>query len=412
MIDFCIIGGGASAMAAAVAYRKTAEKNSVCILEKKEKPGKKLAATGNGKCNLSNVNCDNLQEILSFFHGLGILTRTDAEGRIYPYSEQARDVVTAFIRNMESQSVQVVTDCSVRNVRKISEGFEVTGDLNRDNGKMYWKARKVLIATGGKSAPQFGTTGDGYRLAMDLGHQVNKLSPVLTAIECSGLSGAEKGVRVKGTVFLEKDGQILEGETGEIQMTEDGLSGICIFNLSRLIQSEKGEPFFEALKRYHIIVDFFPDMEASSLETLLKERLNHGFLSPESMLLSLVPEKLMETIWKAAFGKEEKAESESLKDQCPARQQECLRKLTYTLKGWRLAVTGVKGWKQAQCTAGGVDLNEVNLQTMESKKIPGLYFSGEVLDYAGPCGGYNLHHAWETGIKAGSAAASDELSGI
>jgi len=189
-----------------------------------------------------------------------------------------------------------------------------------------------------------------------MGHTINKLYPVLAGIECGDFKDI-KGVRAKGTVTLVKDGVQLKSETGEIQFTEDGISGICVFNLTLDITSENGENFMDALKRYKVIVDLAPDFTD---EEIASRSSSFGILS----------------------------------------QKLAARVSCDILKHWELPVKGVKGWKAAQCTGGGIELDEVDSETMESRIVEGLYITGELLDYQGPCGGFNLQNAWETGLLA------------
>lgn len=379
MQDICIIGAGASGLAAAVTAAREKPDLSVVILEKKETPGKKLAATGNGKCNLTNIKCDGAAETLMFFDTLGILTRTDEEGRVYPYCSQAKDVVYALVQAAEAAGVEIRTGCTVEKVEKTAEGFL----LKTNQGQV--KAGKLLIASGGKSFPEFGTSGDGYIFAKSLGHTVGRLAPILTGIETSENLKSIKGVRVKALVKLLKDGKLLEQEFGEVQFNEDGISGICVMNLTRYIKLEEGESFREGIGRYQIQMDLVPEMDQLQLEFLLKRRTELHFTEPEDLLLSILPQKLRSFV--------------------VGEQKINLCKLANLLKNFPLSVKGTKGWKQAQCTSGGVLLEELDLVAMESRIHEGLYFTGEVIDYDGPCGGYNLQNAWETGIKAGRAMA-------
>lgn len=379
MLDICIIGAGASGLAAAIIAAQENPELSVMILEKKDVPGKKLSATGNGKCNLTNTKCANIAETLLFFDTLGIYTRVDEEGRVYPYCSQAKDIVYALTKVAEDAGVKIHTNCTLEKIQKQSNFFEL--ETNKGN----FEARKVLIATGGKSAPQFGTSGDGYSFAKSFGHTVKRLSPVLTGIETEEDLQEVKGVRVKALVKLMKDGKSLEQELGEVQFNADGISGICVMNLTRFIKLEEGESFKEGIQRYSIELDFIPEMDQIQLENFLKRRVNLG---EKDLLLSILPEQLRHYI----------AKQHNL-------QKKYLCKLAKILKNYPLSIKGTKGWKQAQCTSGGVTLEEINMDTMESLKIEGLYFSGEVIDFDGPCGGYNLQNAWETGIKAGRAMA-------
>ena len=385
MLDICIIGGGASGLAAAITAGRENPDKSILIIEKKETVGKKLAATGNGKCNLTNTDCENMGDILKFFDSIGIFTRTDEEGRVYPYCSQARDVVYALNKAAVTAGTNTVTDTTVERIEKTADGFVIK------TNKGIFESEKILIATGGKSAPQFGTSGDGYTFAKQLGHTVSRLAPVLTGIEVKEDLKSVKGVRVKALVKLLKDGNMVEEEYGEVQFNEDGISGICVMNLTRFIKLENGESFAEGISRYSIELDLVPEVDSADLEAMLQRRMAAGIENTEDLILSIVPDKLRYSIMKEY-------------SQLP----ECeLCKLADKLKSWQLSVKGTKGWKAAQCTSGGVVLDEINPETMESNLIKGLYFAGEVTDYDGPCGGYNLQYAWETGIKAGKAMAND-----
>lgn len=381
MLDICIIGAGASGLAAAIAAGQENKGKSILVLEKKELPGKKLSATGNGKCNLTNIHCQNVTETLLFFDALGIYTRTDEEGRVYPYCSQAKDVVHALVQGAEAVGAEIRTNCTVEKINKKGNVFEI----HTNDGMVH--SMNLLIATGGKAAPQFGTTGDGYTFAKAFGHTVNRLAPVLTGIETKENLTPVKGVRVKADVKLLKDGEILRREFGEVQFNADGISGICVMNLSRYIKLEKGESFADGIQRYGVQLDLVPEMDSVQLESFLKRRFDR---IPENLLLSILPQPLRQWIM------------ESFKTM----QKQDLRNLSKQLKSLPLSVKGTKGWKQAQCTSGGIAMDEIHGDTMESCKIDGLYFSGEVIDYDGPCGGYNLQYAWETGIKAGKAMAN------
>lgn len=394
MPKLCIIGGGASALAAAVTAAKENPGLSICILEKKECLGKKLAATGNGKCNLSNRACREADQILSFFSSLGILTRTDEQGRIYPYSQQARDVVYSLEHQVKARKIQVKTNCPVTGLERTGQGFTVA----YEGGKL--KAQRVLLAAGGKAGPQFGTSGDGYTMAKSMGHTVTRLAPVLTGIETEQDLSDLKGVRVRGAVSLYEDGRRVFSEKGEIQFNEDSISGICVLNLSRFLRLREGENFSQGMRRFQVAGDFMPDMGQDQVKELLQERSRGLGMKPDDLLLSLVPAPLAARLLKEAGLKSKEAGSDA-----GLLSEVQINKLGKLLKGWNMQVKGTKGWKSAQCTAGGVSLEEIDMETMESKLVPGLYFSGEMIDYDGPCGGFNLQNAWETGMKAGKAAA-------
>jgi predicted Rossmann fold flavoprotein len=391
VLDFCIIGGGASGLVAAVAAAGQGSGKSVLVLEKKPLPGKKLAATGNGKCNLTNRACPGAKETLAFFASIGIFTRTEEQGRVYPYAMQAKDVVYALVERAKGLGVEIRTECPVRQVKKIEEGFQV----DYEGGCL--KAHSVLIAAGGKAGPQFGSAGDGYVMAKALGHHVTRLAPVLTGLETTVDISHLKGIRVKARVFLKKDGRQTAEEQGEVQFNQDGLSGICVMNLSRSVKLKPGEAFAEGMARYSVCVDFLPDLDLYQTKRMLMERGGIPGMKGEDLLLSVVPDKLKQELISAAGI----SPRQGARDISPAKQEV----LSHLLKSWELPLKGTGGWKKAQCTAGGVSLEEIHMDTMESKFVPGLYFAGEIIDYDGPCGGFNLQNAWETGIKAGKAAA-------
>lgn len=385
--DICIIGGGASGLAAAVEAGMAGFGHRVILLEKRRGTGSKICASGNGRCNLSNEACPDVRLTLEFFGRIGVLTRTDEAGRIYPYSEEAADVERALRTAAERLGVAVLVNTAVTGLEKDDGGFTVTAETTRDGKKeiRFISAKKVLVATGGKAAPKLGTTGDGYTMARKLGHRVNSPVPVLTAIEVTENVSVLSGVREKARASLFRDGKCIFCEDGEVQFTRDSLSGICIFNMSRFLKLGKGKTLKDGFKEYEIYLDFMPEFSPAQVEDFLREQGERG-LSGESALNSVVKEKLA----RAVAGR-------ILSDENPARQ---IKALKFTPKM-------PKGWETAQVTRGGVALSEVDEITMESKKVPGLYFAGEVLDCDGPCGGFNLNHAWITGIKAGRGLCTE-----
>ena len=359
--DVCIIGAGASGLAAAASM---SDGIKICLMEKNDIPGKKVMATGGGRCNITNAACINKALTLEFFKSLGLETYQDDEGRYFPYSNHAPDVVGILMRAVEGKDVDIITGTAANGIRQVNEkagdGERFQIEYTARGGKKgSVAADNVLLAVGGKAAPQLGTTGDGYGMARVLGHRVERVYPILTAIECGDLSDI-KGVRAKCRISLYRDRALLISELGEVQFTADGISGICVFDITPYIRAEEGESFIQALRHFSVELDLAPDFDE---EEIFRRKSTFGILS----------EKLAQKV-----GINE-------------------------LKRWRLPVKGVKGWKQAQCTAGGVTLDEIDMETMESRLVEGLYFSGEIINVQGPCGGYNLQNAWETGIKAASA---------
>jgi hypothetical protein len=386
MIDICIIGGGAAGMTAAICIKEENPELTVLILEKKEQTGKKILASGNGRCNLSNVRCPGAEETLRFFHRLGILTRCDDAGRIYPHTEEARTVRDGLLQRLHTLGVQVETGAEVCSVDQTADGFAVS--LRHKT----LRASKVLIACGGKAGPAFGTIGDGFRFAKALGHHVAKPVPVLTAVELKEDMHALSGIRAKAEVKLEYAGEEIFCERGEVQFTDGGISGICVFNLSRFLLLPQGKTMADGFDDYGIFVDFFPEEEGlTRLRDMLRERQALGYAGSDIPGL-LVRKPIAERIAAMCAGTDDP-------------EQSGVEKMAALLRRFPLSPKGVRGWDFAQVTKGGVVLREVDPQTQQSLLVPGLYFAGEVLDFDGPCGGYNLQNAWETGMRAGKGMA-------
>ncbi len=382
--DIIIIGAGASGLAAAITAARTNPQACILILEKKDKPARKLLATGNGRCNITNLACPGYRNTLRFFESVGILAREENEGRFYPYTGKASDVVHALLRTAKALGIEILCGAEVTEVSKADNGFSV----KLAGGEVH-TSRKLLIAAGGKASPQYGTSGDAGRLARSLGHSVTKLAPALTSIDIKGADGTLKGIRVKARVSLylgdreKSEERLLASELGELQFTETGISGVCVFNLSRLLEIDDNRAF----ENYEAEIDFAPDMDINTVKELLSERETIEGMTQDEILSGIVDERIAKII--AARAEHEKYAMDTAAD------------FAAGLKAFRLKVASAGGWKAAQCTRGGVPLSEVEPETMESKLCPGLFLSGEVLDYDGPCGGFNLQHAWETGMKAG-----------
>ncbi len=369
-----IAGAGASGCAAALTAEKLLKADgrnvSIALLEKNEYIMKKVIASGNGRCNISNTGCDTSQEVLSFLEEYGIYTVIEEEGRIYPRTRYSRTVSDHFEQAISESDIDLFTDCEIEEVGREEEGFLVR------TKKGIFHFQKLLIAMGGKAGPQFGTSGDSYRFLRKLGHTVTTLRPSLTALECEGVAEKLKGIRAEAVVTLLKNGKpVCQPETGEVQFTKDGLSGICVMNLSRHLLLDRNVPMDEAYRRFQVELDLAPDMDEKQIGEIFSKREEKGETDRE-ILKSFVRDGLAEYL----NGRD--------------KLKECI-----------FTVTGSRGWRDAQVTAGGISRGEMNDQTMESLIIPNLFVTGEALDYDGPCGGYNLNHAWITGIRAGKAMA-------
>ncbi len=387
-------------MAAIIAARG---KHQVTILEKNNRLGRKLLATGNGRCNFTNALCGprgfyaeedgfiaqalekfGPMDAIDFFRQIGILEREETQGRVYPYSEQAATIADGLAAEVYRLGIQVVLNVQVTRVTKEKNfcAFGTVLDEIQQKGtvlnerKQTWNADRLVIAAGGLAGQQYGATDVGYKIAVGLGHTVKKPLPALVQLTSKNPSlKTIKGVRAKATVSLFIENQLVMDEEGEVQFTEFGVSGICVFNVSRMAVSA-----IEANKKCRLEVDLFPGYEDETLKGFLEHQLDQG-KTMTAILENMTNKKLAQII---------------------ASKTQSIDGIIEYLKNFRFDIDGCKGWRDAQVTTGGVTLAEVNSQTMESKLVSGLYFCGEVLDVDGICGGYNLQWAWTSGYLAGS----------
>ena len=387
--DIVIVGAGPAGLAAAIEAKKSNSKAKVAVLEKMEKAGKKLSASGNGRGNLSNRSCRELDEVLNFFIESGIAIRADEAGRIYPYSEEAKAVTSSLLKHAKRLGAEIFTDTKVSNVEADREGgFHIFIEKKQDT----FYSKKLLIATGGKSFAVYGSSGDGFSIAKSLGHSVVSLVPGLTAVEVEESLDDLKGVRAKAEVSLLMGGQMVFREEGEVQFRDDSISGICVMNLSSKLPAAR-----EDLSGCKILINFVPDFDTVQLKNFIGLQAKAPGNTMLDLLETIIKKPLAMRILKdvSIDGNQSTQELKGAK----------LVNLLNGLRCFTLSPCGRKGWKEAQITRGGVDLEEIDNETMESKLVRGLYFAGEVTDYDGPCGGYNLHNAWLTGIKAGKDMA-------
>lgn len=405
MKSVIIIGGGAAGIAAALTAAKKNPQTSVTILEGLDRVGKKILATGNGHCNLTNENMeaefyhsqrpDLMKNFLSemptartvdFFEELGLRCMTDEAGRVYPYCRQASMVLDILLLNLQKyKNITVFTSCKVISLKKKGKIFTA----QCENGETF-RGDAVILTTGGRAAPKQGSDGSGYPLAESLGHHVTPLRPALTAFQCKGKEfKGLKGIRVLGTLTLCHGKKRLGVERGEIQFTDYGLSGIPAMQLSHYYR-----PDCEA------VIDFFPDDSYDSLKQDIQQRFaTMKNETVENALLGLLHKRIQYAILKTL----------AIDPTAPVKKvsRGDMEKILSAFKGWCFPVIGTQGWEQAQVTAGGVPLNEIN-PDFSSSVCPNLYLAGEVLDVAGDCGGYNLHWAWCSGITAGQLGMRNE----
>jgi len=432
-----VVGGGAAGMTAAIAAAR--EGVRVTLLEGNDRLGKKLLSTGNGKCNLGNEKLDReayytknpdflescfekfgTEETISFFEGLGLLVKSK-NGYLYPLCEQASAVLDVLRYEVSALGVEVVMDCKVERVSWDESGkrFQVQGA-----GRLFCFDR-VILACGGEAAPKTGSDGSGFCLAKQLGHSVTRRVPALVQLKCSeDYFKAVSGVRAEAEVAVFCQGSCVARERGELQITDYGISGIPVFQLSRVVNYLLEEDRERRLKgkgipekalpityrsqmggkkenkkegEIEIRIDFFPGFSQAAYGKLVADRAAHGkHHTVEEFFTGLLHKKLM-LLFIRLSGLKPTEDADKADVKKKARVYELCR-------DWRVHVIGSNSYDSAQVCAGGVPLLEVT-ERLESRLRPGLYFAGELLDVDGKCGGYNLQWAWSSGFLAGKGAA-------
>jgi hypothetical protein len=400
-----VVGGGSAGMTAAVAAARAGA--PVVLLERMPRVGKKLLATGNGRCNLANAHPDpgrfhgedpafaraaldsfGLRETLRFFSELGIAAREEEGGKIFPRSGQASAVLDVLRHELSRLEVQIHCESAISRLERHGGLWHARTPAGTHEGAA------VVLAAGGCAAPQLGSNGSGHALAAGLGHRIVEPFPALTRIRVrSPWLGHLKGLKLEGRVELGGS-----RAAGEILFTETGISGPPVLDVSR----RAGE-CLRGGERVEAVLDLCPDIAASPLTGLLQERFAGGCGSTaEFALVGFLHKRLIVPALRGA-GIDPAAGS-------GATDPEKVRALAALLKAWRLPVTGTGPWADAQVTAGGVDVAGVHPGSLESRVAPGLFFAGEVLDIDGDCGGFNLQWAWSSGHVAGTSAAAHALA--
>ncbi len=400
-----IIGAGASGMAAALAAAENPN-NQVILFERQARVGRKLLATGNGRCNLSNVNaatthyhgqqaafCEyalsrySVADTLSWFSSLGLCTVTEHSGKVYPYSDQANSVVDVLRLALNKPNISVQLGAEVDKIRHIDGTFEV------HCGQQAVTCQKLIVACGGLAGTKLGGSMAGYKLLSKLGHKATRLRPNLVQLQSSWpMLSSLKGVRANCRVeILHNDGPYAQSE-GELQFTERGLSGPVIFEVSRDVCAEPGQ--------WACRLDFLPQWNEEALKNALAVRRERN-LPAEELLTGILHNRLGRVLAKAA--------GVPVNGNCAEITDEELTAVCHAVKAFEVNLTEPLGMDSAQVTAGGVLTEQFDNTTMESRLVKGLYACGEVLDIDGDCGGYNLQWAWSSGRLAGSSAGKEAL---
>lgn len=404
-----VIGGGAAGMIAAIAACHN--KAKVTILEKGQRVGRKLLATGNGRCNLTNVHLKttnyhgqnpafatialekfNVPKTIAFFEHLGIAHKVEEEGKVFPLSGQASSVLDVLRYELEQSGVHVICQAEVTRLKKNSRGFLVQLADKRE-----FRADRVILTVGGKAAPQFGSNGSGYSLAQQLGHTIIEPFPALTQLKLEfPFLKQIKGVKFVGEAAIIAHNQTEACARGEILFAEYGVSGPPILSLSR-----KAGECMRKNQKTHLKLNMMDFLTTKELTQYLSERFQNRPEKPLSFsLVGFINKRLIPVVLHAAGFKD-------INKPVGAVGAKGRDEIIKILQDWRFPVSGTTSWPNAQVTAGGVDVRGIEAQTMESKITPGLYLAGEILDIDGDCGGFNLQWAWSSGYVAGENAAAD-----
>ena len=392
-----IIGAGASGMAAALAAAEN-ENIQVVLMERQARVGRKLLATGNGRCNLTNLHAAqggyhgddpafsaaairafDPEMTLKWFQNLGLYTVAEESGRVYPYSDQANSVVDVLRLALQKKNITLKTGFEVQKIRKDTQGFTVS---NREEDIC---CDKLIVACGGLAGTKLGGSMAGYKLLAKLGHKSTRLRPTLVQLKCAwGGVVSLKGVRANCHAAICKDGALFAESSGELQFTEYGISGPVVFEISRDVCYEKGN--------WTAVLDFLPQWSQEQLHQELTRRMGTE-LPMEELLTGILHNRLGRVLTRCAGVKGKEYAKELTKEELMA--------VCACVKAFELELTEPLGMDSAQVTAGGVITDQFDPNTLESKLVSGLYACGEVLDVDGDCGGYNLQWAWSSGRAAG-----------
>ncbi len=453
-----IAGAGASGLVAAIAAARSGAE--VTVLDAMDRPGRKLLLTGNGRCNLTNMDSDlptryygsgkkmaqsvterfGAEQTRRFFEELGLLT-IEKNGYVYPYNMQSSAVLDVLLAELRRLKVKLKFNEKIETVKMTGDCWSVK------TSSWSYQADAIVLACGSRCLPKTGSDGSGYRLAAQLGYTIITPRPALAALNCSGdFFASLAGVRCRARVTLLADGRPVKEETGELQWTKYGVSGIVVFQLSRFVSAEDLRRFDSACVRqagqsarqigvqYTLSIDLLPEFEHSYLADLLYARANGLSCETAAVLLKgMLHEKLIPVVLAEAGIKKSQTCKELIEQNCNGASARVKKSRTCTelvdgtenekskicekqdvgaidrlvscMKAFTIPVTGVRSFDECQVCSGGVDCREIDAETLESKLHRNLYFAGELLDVDGPCGGYNLQWAWASGFIAGQTAA-------
>lgn len=402
-----VVGGGAAGIMAAISARRLGA--DVTILERNQRVGKKILATGNGRCNFTNINVDTncyhgnnpefahnalanftIENTIKFFEKLGIAHKVEDFGKVFPMSDQASSILDVFLYELNELGVNIVCDAFVKDIFREHYKFI----LELENGKVY-RGDRIIIATGGKAMPVSGSDGQGYNLAKKMGHNIIDAFPALVQLMLEGAFFKRiDGVKFVGTAEILHNNKSIAKDKGDILFANYGVSGPPILQISR----KAGELLKEGKEAY-LKITIINMMSGEELRKLVNKRFKTSpRKSIDFSLVGLINKRLIPVLLTEAGINNLKRTAADLSD----KEKEAIINI---LTDWRFRIRGTKSWPSAQVTAGGIDTNEIDQNTMESKLVNGLFFAGEILDIDGQCGGFNLQWAWSSGFIAGQSAA-------
>lgn len=412
MRNTVIIGGGPAGLMAAISSAKNGDK--VTIIEKMNSCGKKLLITGKGRCNITNnAQMDKFMEntptnpkflygvfnnftnkdIIELLESEGVKTKVERGERVFPVSDRAQDVLEALLHILRKQNVQILTNTTAKRI--ITDDEKNVLGVELDDGKEI-KADKIILATGGKSYPVTGSTGDGYKLAKDLGHTITKIEPSLVPLTSHDEACKElQGLSLRNVAIqLQICDKVVYKDFGEMLFTHYGVSGPIVLSASSYLVKTKNIEQILKEGKVKLEIDLKPALSEEKLDSRIlrdfEEQKNKQF---KNSLDKLLPQKLIPVIIEKTNINENKKINEITKQE--------RQRLINELKYFKISINGTRPIEEAIVTSGGVNVKEINPKTMESKLINGLYFAGEVIDVDCLTGGYNLQVAWSTGYTAG-----------
>ncbi|MGQ0811079.1 MAG: NAD(P)/FAD-dependent oxidoreductase [Nitrospiraceae bacterium] len=429
--DITVVGAGAAGLAAGIfaaeAVAECGEKRSITLLDSARTLGAKILVSGGGRCNVThervtaadfNGTPHLVRNVLAafpaeatcrWFAEMGVELKREETGKIFPITDKARTVLQTLLARCGELNIEIRPGHRVTEITSLSTVSQPGAQIDRSEPRFLVRheqgtlqAKRVILATGGRSLPRTGSDGQGYEIARRLGHTVTSTHPALVPLMLDStmfhteLSGVSQHVELSTTV----NGKTLDRRSGSLLWTHNGISGPVVMDASRFWTIARGEGAIVEMR-----CSFFPEMDDNAVERwLVKQSVERPKVSVSSLLTSKIPERVARSLYRFS-GIDPQTQASQL-------TRERRRSLIKTLTGLVLPIVADRGWNHAEVTAGGVPLDEINFRTMESRHVPGLYLIGEILDCDGRIGGFNFQWAWSTGYVAGQAVAAGLCSKV